>query len=103
MPEAVDFRPGSLSIEDRYDAVFGDDFEAPGQTGDPDKRRYDVRDHCQHKTLGECESGAGFDCHLGDFSAIAEKQIVRLAQEYRSQRRSSGKVARLPYIRIPTR
>ena len=103
MPEAVDFRTGSLSIEDRYDAVFGDDFEAPSQAADPDQRRYDRRDHCQHKTLDECESGAGFDGHLGDFSAITEKQIVRLAQEYRSQRRSSGKVARLPYIRIPTR
>ena len=51
MPEAVNLRSGSLSIEDRYDAVFGDDFEAPGQAADPDQRRYDGRDHGQHNAL----------------------------------------------------
>jgi hypothetical protein len=46
---------------------------------------------------------AGFRVHTIDFIRTIQTQFFRSAQEYRIQRSNSGSVARLPYIRMPTR
>jgi hypothetical protein len=68
MPEAVDFRSRLFAEEDWRDAVFGDDFKAPGRADDPNERPHHARNHSQQKALDEGESQMGFGGHSFDFS-----------------------------------
>jgi hypothetical protein len=112
VPEAVDVGRGLFAEYGGRDAFRGEDPKAPGEAAEPDQSRDHAWDDGQDQALEEGETGAGSGGHVLILAEIAELAELALNsanpansafQLYRSQRMSSGMVARLPYMRIPTR
>lgn len=75
VPEAVDLRAGFLAEEHRCDALFCDDFKAPGAAYDPEQRPDDARDKEERDPLAEGEGSSGSRSHSDDFSGASFRRI----------------------------
>lgn len=71
MPETINFWTRFLPEDDRGYAVLRNDFEAPCQTHDLQKRPDDSRNNRQHNPLAQGESSAVLVGHFPDFTRRA--------------------------------